>query len=494
MKKELELNKSPDIISYAHHAYLNAIAKRTKIAVVYIESLVQDDWKVVENDIECELDKQKDMMTLSERKNRLADKVFLERKCKRDDKVVLKLIDINLINSLSYVKVNIEQWNGDRTEKNILFSFYWNQYDITFGDEKYKYSNHFKAYYKLLLENECVKVLISPDKAAWECIHENEIEIKGENELSFRVEVFFGDSQYVKWLNMNYLQLFFNENDSNEVYLDYYTFPRKGIDASYNQVCHFIDTEHIEYIKIKEKTNFNIHSYIENAIKDDYYLCISLDEYYVPNRSAYNKFFYEHYNLLFGFDDDKREYNLMGYDNNGKIVNNTISYDVLENAIGEKIIMRYRFTVNSYMFQFNVEYLKEILSEFLEGKNSSIRYANIMTTKVGDYGIKVFDNFLNGEIGFQLFQKDKRISYLFYEHALLNRDRLDYLIKEKLVRENEIINLRNKANEMLKIAEIVKNLVIKNMFKPQRNSILEMLTKLKQIEKDYFTLLLECLN
>lgn len=493
MKKELEIDKSTEIVSYAHHAYLNSIANRIKIAVLYIDSFLQDNWNIVKNDIECELDEQKDMITISEKKNRLSTAVFMERKCKFEDSVVLKLIDINLNNASSYVKVNVEQWDNGSVQKNTLFSFYWNQYDITFGSEKYRHINHFKAYYKVLLEGKTVKVLISLDKVAWECIYEKKIETKEGNELSFCVEVFFGENQYEKWLNMNYIQLFFNEKDSNGVYLDYYTFPRKGIDASYNQACHFIDSEYIEYLKLRENKDFNIHSYIEDSIRNDYYMCIALNEYYIPNRKAYNAYCYEHYNLLFGFNDEKREYDIIGYDNNGKIAHDIISYDIIENALCGNLILRYRFTVNPYIFQFNVEYLKEIVSEFLNGKNSSFRYANILTSKIGDYGINVFDKLLNTQRGFQLFQEDRRLSYLLYEHALLNKRRLNYLINEGFVSEDKGKNLEDKANEMLKRAEIVKNLVVKNSYKPQKNAIFENLKRLECIEKDYFTMLLECL-
>lgn len=293
---------------------------------------------------------------------------------------------------------------------------------------------------------------------------------------------------------MNYIQLFFNEEDSNGVYLDYYLFPRKGMDASYNQVCHFIDTEYIEYIKLRKNKGFNIHTYIENSIRNDYYLCVDLNEYYIPNRMAYKAFSYEHYNLLFGFDDEKNEYDLLGYDSNGKIVHNTISYHILENALCDGLFVRYRFTVNPYVFEFNIDYLKEIISEFVNGQNSSVRYANILTSKVGDYGIKVFDKLLNTHKGFQLFQEDRRLSYLLYEHAMLNSRRLNYLINEGFVCIDDMKKLKEKANEMMRTAEKVKNLVIKNSYKPQNSAIFENLTKLENIERDYFETLLECLR
>lgn len=172
MKKELDLDKSTEIVSYAHHAYLNSIANRIKIAILHLNGFLQDNWHIVENDIECVLNKQNNTITFCERKNRLSNKAILERTCKSEDSIVLKLVDISLINAYSYVKVNVEQQDQKNIEKNTLFSYYWNQYDITFGNEKYRHINHFNAYYKVVLAGKNVKVLISADNVSWEKIYE----------------------------------------------------------------------------------------------------------------------------------------------------------------------------------------------------------------------------------------------------------------------------------------------------------------------------------
>ena len=493
VKKELFIDKVVEIKSYTQHAYVNAIVNRKMIADIYIDGFVKEDWQIVCNDIDLEIIDNDHRVILSEKKGRKCTSFMLERACGIKDQLIIKLNDINLTDSLSNVKVDIVTKVKYNKEINSFVSFYWNQYDITLENDKYTYPDYLSAYYMIKKDNVGVYFYISYDKMNWRYIGEKLKTVADLEEVFYRVEVYFGENQYEKWLNMNYLQLFFNKKDSNGVYLDYFMFSRKGIDASYNHACQFIDTEYVDYYLLRETKKFNVRTYIENSIMNGYYLCISLNEYYIYDREAYNSISYEHYNLIFGFDSELKEYSILGYNKAGKIVCNTIPYEILEKAIRGKILIRYRYNVNKYPFKFNIDYLKEMINEFLDGRDSSLRYSNILTYVDGQYGIKIFEELLDENKSFFLFLDDDRISYLLYEHAWLNKRRLDYLISEGYLCVGKEDDLQRKASDILKTAERVKNLVIKNRYKKQTELLKNNLVLLRDMERNYFIALLQCL-
>ena len=75
-------------------------------------------------------------------------------------------------------------------------------------------------------------------------IKETEMKCALHEQLNIEIELFYGNNQYLPWKYMNYIQLFYKPQDWNTVYLDYFMFPRKGWDASYNYACNFLDTEY----------------------------------------------------------------------------------------------------------------------------------------------------------------------------------------------------------------------------------------------------------
>ena len=485
MKKYLEINETKDFLSYTHHSFVDSIINRKEIASIYIKDYDSKEWSILDTDINYEFDDKTNIIFLSERENRKSVSLELVRKCRAIDEIVIKISDFNLVDSLSNVMCSIID-DLETTES--LFSFYWNQYDITIKEEKYKYENHFNMFYKIEVVEDDICILISYDMIIWKELYRTHIDKKSSADEYFSVKIYFGDNQYENWKNMNFLQLFYHENDYNGVYLDYYVCPRKGIDASYGNACQFLDTEYIDYDILSK----NIHSYIESSVESEYYLSIFLNEYYIPNRKAYMSYDYNHYNLILGYDTEKQEYKILGYNSIGKLCCSTISYETLETALYPNEVIRYHYKVNSYQYKFNVRFIKNAIREFLLSEDSSYRFANILTSEEGVYGISIFDKLLNTIKGRQLILDDRRVSYVLYEHANLNKKRLIYLINHGYIKENYIDQLTLQAKEILLVAEIVKNYVIKNILFPLDSSkIFRNLTKMKELENDFFNTLLE---
>lgn len=456
MKRVLPINANSRLKSYVHHSYPHSIVDRELIATLFVKEI--GEWSDSETDVIIERDCESNLLHIKESAGRKDTSYGLERNCKKNDEILVKIKKINLMDALSYVMVYLER---DDDSSNQCLAFHWNQYDITIGEEHYVINGHFESYYRVKKEGELIRVSISSDLVSWVELCTKRVEDKA-NLLKFGIQFFFGDNQYEQWLNMNYIQLFYNKSDVNTVYLDYFVFPQKNNDASFQQMCQFLDTEYVEFQGWMNSDYERLHSFIISSIENGFYLNICLNEYWIPKRHSYNKFRYDHYNLIYGYDEDKREYKILGYDWKGKVTLGIIEFDLLEKCIVSRPIVRYVYRVNKYVFKFQIGYVIEMLEEFVGGKDSSKRYGGLLTATEGTYGIRIFSELLNTVEGKNLVLEDKRISFLLYEHCKLMLGRLNYLIEKRYLGVEKCSDLTNQCNKMVKTAERLKNQVIKN--------------------------------
>ena len=485
MEKILELNKSPRLTSYVHHSYTNSIIDRTSIASLFVNDLCNLSWNMDEVDVEYACDMEKNLICISERQGRVSTSFKLWRSCQSKDEVIVKLQDIKLLDSLSNIRLEIRDREATEDEE-ASFWFYWNQYDMTMEKGHISYPNHFKKYYKLHRENDEVKICVSSNLKKWDVVYERVTALSELKDPIITVTIYYGYNQYEQWVQMNYVQLFYNIKDRNTVYLDYYMFPRKGSDASYQYLCHFLDTEYIECQPNKCVEGIPLCQYLKNSIFNDYYVNVCLNEYYIERRGAYKAFDYEHYNLIYGYSDKEKLFYLLGYNSNGKLEISTLPFKLLEKSLSGSTLVRYKYNVNNCKYGFKLFFLKELLLEFINGSNSSRRYAGLLENREGVYGIKVFDQLCNSEDGRRIIIEDRRMSFLLYEHCKLMQSRLRFLDKSGYLKPHCQAELSEKCECMVKTSEILKNLVIKNIMHPRfKDNIFEQLIRLKKYELDF---------
>lgn len=493
MKKNiLPINQTPSITSYLHHSYTNAIIESDNLICLYIDSIGNYDWIVEKNDIYFNINKELNALILIDKPNRESKSFYMKRICKVKDEIIVFIENIKIIDALTYVQLSF----GGKNELLEDYSFYmkWNQYNININEDIINRDLHQYSYYKMEKSGNLLLASISLDNENWELLCKRELAIDDKEDLYFHIHIYYGNNQYQPWKYMNYMQLFYNENDYNTVYLDYYMFPRKGFDASYNYMCHFLDTE---YVNIEDYLNIykNNEHYIKHSIDHEYYVNIALDEYYIQNRGASGKHHDGHFNLFYGYDDTRQEFLILGYNEYGKIVSTGVLYDDLENAICSKNFVRYKYNPNQTKMNFCIEYVIQLLKEYVFGLDTSVRMTNILKATEGCYGMKIFDKLRFTERGKYLLINDRRVSYILYEHCVIMKDRLTYMVKNGhicVVAKNDLISL---CNDMLNASGILKNLVIKHHFlENKENNILECLDSLYDLQVRFYTLLLDNIN
>ena len=156
-QKILPINKSPIITSYVQHSYTNAIVDNNRIATVYINNISDFELGNEEPDLYYEINQNENTLELRDKKQRRSNSFYVRRKCKESEEVIVKLNEVKLLNSLTYVRVSIG--TDEEFLKNRDFFFRWNQYDITLRDRHVSHPSHFYLYYKLTKTNNVVAPL-----------------------------------------------------------------------------------------------------------------------------------------------------------------------------------------------------------------------------------------------------------------------------------------------------------------------------------------------
>ena len=241
----------------------------------------------------------------------------------------------------------------------------------------------------------------------------------------------------------------------------------------------------------------DIHQYIKHCIDNDYYLSISLDEYYIPKRQAYKKSHFYHYNLIYGYDEESGEYYTAGY--SSKLAFNTVPFEAVDRSGIENgaELIKYRMNTDTINIEFNMEYIISAIKEYVYGYASDVKYANITGCKKDTYGINIFNEILYTEKGKELLVNDVRISYLLYEHCMLMMERLDFIIKYGylVMSDSKAVYMEKLCGDMVNAARAVNLMVVKNKIREiDRELIFKACNKLYDSEKKFYTALLNVMG
>ena len=450
---KLPINENPSIYPYSNYGYMNAILENREILKLKILNRMSKIWNVSDNsDINLN---ENNITILSplEEKNTMG---MIHRACEPNDELIIKVDYYRVLDNEAYFSILIKD---DKENRNNSCGYAVTNYGFYIKDKMIKYEDVNYYWFKLIRDKNQLSFFASVNGDDWDIIYKEECSWLSSAELPI-IGIYYslGNHQYNNFKYMNYIQLFLDLNDIHgRRWLDYYMLPRKEHDHIYGVFSHFIDTE---YHNVDEVCSIygSVSNFVNFSINNNYYVSMLLDEYYVPNRWAYEKEHYEHSNLIYGFNDNF--YYLLGF--NDKVTASELPQESLDIAYYPyKRITRYRFSINLKTLEFNLDNFIINLYEFIEGENSGLKYSNILFQRDGIFGLKIFECLLNDEKAKNLLFKDKRISYILYEHSKIMRERLDYLFEKCYISEYYRDDLINKCDNILHTSEILKNLLIK---------------------------------
>lgn len=497
----LPVNVNPSIISYAHHAYPMAIMERGKqhcLAVIRLN--IESDLfeEVLEND--TEITKRSSTLEIRNKKYAQNTECFVLKECQTEEDVVLEMLECkaDALGGILNLIISGEQYlEAAHTNRDI-----YRMGIICGGGLLCSENGDYKAIPMSWLEkNNCNTIRLSRKKdeiTYWAMGEKDWIEVYrtrlpehlADAKLYIGINGNWGELQFYNWKYMNYLQLAYTEKD-HFVWLDYFLYPRKNY--SFNHAQQFLDITDMSLFEVYE-----IHGSIADGVlwylKHGYYVEITMDEYYIPERAATGKNHFYHNNLLYGFSVDESEFYGLGYKDKLQVA--AIKKDVVNKYIKEGSQVKiYKYNPNNLAIPFNMKKFIELLKEFVQGESTGFGFCNILPEDDYTYGLRVFEVMLKEQRARYVIQHDQRVVYVIYEHARIMAERLEFFRYRGYFSEEEYEWLQSMCAEMVRSIENMKNLVLKNKIKGNYDDlILVRLEQVYQREKEFYTGLLKVLT
>lgn len=185
-----------------------------------------------------------------------------------------------------------------------------------------------------------------------------------------------------------------------------------------------------DFCKSRELINYN-----RMMIDQGYYISGGVDDFYIPQKSSFNKYHFDHDYVLFGYNDFMSVFYSAGYLEDGRYNFFNITYDdYLQGVINHKssdIYINYHKTNNAYQPKINIPLIKYKLQEYLNPFHLS--QPDATNVKYGTAAWMMLAEYVNTNKDTLL---DIRYGRLFMEHRYVMLQRIRVL-KEIGVIENE---------------------------------------------------------
>ena len=134
--------------------------------------------------------------------------------------------------------------------------------------------------------------------------------------------IILSNENYKGWYYTNFVQIMSNILDNGVVELNYIT-PRDGYMEIAENICLGYPLLHYE----GEFVN-----YVIECLNRGYYLIVHLDEFYIPDKWAYELSHFVHASLVYGYNIEKRELYGIGFDDDMIFREITFDFDMFNDA------------------------------------------------------------------------------------------------------------------------------------------------------------------
>lgn len=306
-------------------------------------------------------------------------------------------------------------------------------------------------------------------------------------------EILTIDNECLPWLVNNYIQLVFYKDYIGEKFtFDFFTGNVFG-------GIPLIEYKTFEEKDILIKSESSTHEFVRECIDNGFYIYTFLNEFYVPNRQAYNKFDYVHDILIYGYDIDDKKYNVIGYNDNMQYKESEIHFNMFYRAFcnEEHCVILYKKAENKE-YKFNIVTAYEMLNDYVDSIDSSIKlniYHDLNAVSkchkdyLGDrlgcnqlYGLAIYDGIIllckhsvnNRD------EVDIRTFYGNYEHKLCMLLRLAYLEDDKYLGASN--NIKILYTSIAEEAKLITNLILKYNTTRDINILVRVIAKLDSLK------------
>lgn len=270
----------------------------------------------------------------------------------------------------------------------------------------------------------------------------------------------------------------------------------------------------IDYIKDIDKTMLNenmndVCQFVIKNIDNGYYIYTFVDEFFIPDRSAYRKYHRMHDIMVYGYDASEKVFNVAGYNSKMKYAETKADFECFYNAFSssepkrnDKIVLFKK--IDDANYSFNIERVFEKLEDYLysrdcsdkleiydfDGRTKRIKYLHQLL-KTGNYvfGINVYDQLILfcEAMKNKYVRPDLRPFHCLWEHKSCMLERLRYLAGQNYIKN--IDDLCNNYKLIELEALTIRNMMVRMMLIRDFHSIEDVKYRLDKLSKDEYVLL-----
>ncbi|MDE5820015.1 MAG: hypothetical protein K2N41_05595 [Lachnospiraceae bacterium] len=509
MKKELPINLKPFIRVIPQYAFLEAMINndRTNIDMLCsldIVGLRPNEWNFEIQDAEVRIENE--TVNLYRKGFGLKPPGRWYHHIENGDETIFHIRYQQYSNRwdsiIFYINTCDQIMSPDSTDWNYRFSIHCcGDLRIDVNENMVFFENNWEdeeaaGWYKIKVDHDKIRVYSSFDGQAWTLFHEIELEgffSKRKYVSGFQIRLF--DNQYYKWLCNNFIQIRYDKDSTNAI--GYPGFLSRDW-RSY--VMHPL----VRFSQDKRETvlRWGLWNYIVNNIDSKRYLEIWLDEFYIEGTEAFQKQSFSHENLIYGYNDEcNTVYILCIF--HGKLKPVEIPVETVtiawEKAVGRNAVIKaFEYSPDQMgIYRLDVDHICKHMKDYLSGRNSSLDYQYLSQEEPGAFGLAVYESILNNSESKGIFLYDYRVAYLIKEHKECMLFRIEYLHDCGVIQEKDYPYLKERMDEIVKIANIIMNLVIKNRMAESesvQNRIWNYIQNLREYEEKCYTYLIQVLE
>ncbi|SMF85069.1 hypothetical protein SAMN05661091_2859 [Paenibacillus uliginis N3/975] len=310
------------------------------------------------------------------------------------------------------------------------------------------------------------------------------------------------------WIHTSYIQLFIAKhylNDLQEYRLDFYP----DLMIAYNNMP-WLMYKHSDKVLL-DQLGVDIHRYLITQLEREYYVVTYVDEFYIHNSICYQENHFVHDIFIYGYDLDRQIYHVAIFDKNRQFTMQEVTFEQFDQAYTSQgkstqslISSCKRMEPSNYenskygsgvgRFDFDLQLMINVLSDYLEGRNSTERLRIQQQPMEGYFGVEIYpylQEFVTRVIeGVQNF--DVRQLHILWEHKKMMVARIEYLQQLGYLREET--SLLSEAKRLEKQAYTYRNLMLKGFMSQNRNILHPLVNSLEEMliaEKALITQLIE---
>lgn len=310
------------------------------------------------------------------------------------------------------------------------------------------------------------------------------------------------------WIHTSYIQLFIAKhylNDFGEYRLDFYP----DLMIAYGNMPWLIYRQ-FDKVLLK-RLGVDIHRYLITQLELEFYVVTYVDEYYIHNSICYQQNHFGHDIFIYGYDLDRRIYNVAIFDKNRQFSMQEVTFDQFEQAylselpnsqslissckrLAPEDYERAKYGAGMARFEFDLELMIGVLQDYLDGRNSTERLKLQQHPMEGYFGIEIYSKLqefvtrvIEGANNF-----DVRPLHILWEHKKMMISRIKYLQQQGYLHEET--SLLAEYERLEKKAYTQRNLMLKSVMSGNRSILQPLISSLEDMKNKEIALITQLIE